>query len=323
MTEIQPVVIYEWHTWDGFVLLNMLPHATRVTAQIGETAADVLDRTGIERGWFAFHTTLTDSRRLPLDRPRLCEELRARGIKVINGAATDISKRRVQQTCIDLGLNSVLASRDGDPDETLIVKTNSNFGAEPESHLTPEQRALLSLKEHSSSLFGYQNYQVLPRKSVAPEFWDAPDLTIERYISNAGDIFYRTYLCRNRLVISRVVDPALFKKMPPGIPRISWFVDLTRNQIVAGPTDLPLPAEIARAVPVFAGAFGADFCALDVVQDDAGRCYIIDANVTPWWGPTGHSDLIAFLATGLNHEPSVCDRSALQLGASGRFSLSI
>src|SRR5579872_1855871 len=46
---------------------------------------------------------------------------------------------------------------------------------------------------------------------------------VERHIRNRENIFYRNYLLRDKLLVSRVIDPSPIQKMPLGIARESWF----------------------------------------------------------------------------------------------------
>src|SRR5207247_1498186 len=135
------------------------------------------------------------------------------------------------------------------------------------------------------------------RKDVADRVWSTEHLVVERFVTNRTDRFYRVYLAGNAVVVSRVIDRSLFKKMPVGIPRESFYFAADRT-----PFEGAAPAEVAR-VAVHANRFAEvahmDFGALDVVTDDEGALCVIDANGTPHWGAGGHPELLTYLADGL------------------------
>ena len=68
-----------------------------------------------------FNLDLSYTVRFPQERDRLVSELRARGIDVWNANATDMRKSRMQQVCRSTGLPSVFTTRDGDPDEIILL----------------------------------------------------------------------------------------------------------------------------------------------------------------------------------------------------------
>lgn len=270
-------------------------------ATVGETAADVVARLPEQATGFAFHINLTRSACLPVDRGVLVERLAATGIRPINAELVDISKRTVQRLCAEAGLPSAVASRDGDPNELLVVKTDCNYQAIKERSLSPDQRAAIGYDDLPHELLGHRPYEYLVtcRKDVANRVWSAEYLVVERFVTNRSDRFYRVYVAGNAVVVSRVVDRSPFKKMPVGIPRESFYfaADLT-------PVEGAAPAEVARvAVHAnrFAEAAHMDYGALDVVIDDEGGLFVIDANGTPHWGAGGHPKLLAYLADGLAH----------------------
>jgi hypothetical protein len=250
---------------------------------------------------FVFHVNLTRTSRVPLDRPALVEALRARGITVRNAQLTDISKRWVHELCARAAAPAPVATRDGDPDERLLVKTNYNYHGRREAELTVAQREMLGYDApHDVPNRQDTQYRLVPRREVPDAVWTSPHWVVERYIANAAHRFHRVYISGDAMVVSRVFDPSTFKKMPEGIDRESVYLtvsDAVRTS--AAPDDMTavgaLCARVARAADV-------DYGAIDVVSDDHGTYYVIDINTTPHWGDGGHPTLLAYLGTGLAGE---------------------
>src|SRR4051794_38775580 len=109
------VTVYEHRAWNGFLLPAALPGARRLTANLGESARDVLSSVPDTCDVFVFHINLTLSARVPFGRDTLIDELTARGVTVWNAGILDISKRAVQRSCARAGVGSVVAPADGDP----------------------------------------------------------------------------------------------------------------------------------------------------------------------------------------------------------------
>lgn len=122
------VYVYEWNAWEDFLLSRMFPDATRLKANVDDDHEDVLAQISNDCEWFIFHINLTDTAQIPRGRNELCAHLSNRGVKNVNERLINISKRRVQQACKELGLKTTIASRSGPPGERLIVKTNLNYG---------------------------------------------------------------------------------------------------------------------------------------------------------------------------------------------------
>jgi hypothetical protein len=311
------IYVYEWNAWEYFLLPAALPGARRIPAHPGENYTDVAARVQGDGGTFIFHLNLTETSRIPAGRVELCEHLRARGARVLNGRVTDISKRALQDTCRRAGLRTVAAARAGAPDDTLIVKSNLNYGGLGESWLTADDRLKVGLKDAPrwpdydagssegergrEDVLEVPSYRILPRCEVGPDVWDSADLVVENYVGNSRDLFYRVHLLGGHVVISRVFDAAPIKKFPPGIQRDDWHFVIPKSAFVKGVAGLPAPTDLVEDVLVLCRSMGLDFGALDVVQDDAGAFYIVDVNSTPWWGKVEAEDeaMIRFLGSGL------------------------
>jgi len=286
------------NTSPAYLASHLFPGATRIRANIGEDAGELLERLPFMPERFLFNVALTDLRNVPLRRGELVARLRERGAWVINEGVTDVSKRAVQDHCERIGLPTTRATREGSPDELVVVKTDWNCAGSGENLLDHEQRARIGLSDTPTAAWT-PDYPVIPRREVAEEVWASADFFVERYVANAGDVCYRTYRFGDRLVVSRAVDAEPLKRMPEGIPREDFFFSLTGGDPVlveADGDDTPL--ELAREVAHFCRTLRLDYGALDVVLDDEGRHYIVDVNNTPVWGDTGHLDIVEFLAAG-------------------------
>lgn len=294
---MKSLCIYEWRSWRDFLLPMVFPDATRLRANLGETSSDLLNRLPPRTEAFAFYVNLTDTRRTPLRRSAFSRALRARGIRILNEHVTDISKHRVQGVCAQAGLRQTIASRAGNPDEILIVKSNANYGGEKEEFLNTSQRRTLDLAPRPRSILRHDGYLIVPRRDVSPEHWRSRQTIVERFIDNRYDVFYRAHKVLDAMIVSRMVNPAGIKKMWRHIPRINWNLRLPELTPIKGPR--PAPAHVIRAVSRFCTAFALDVGSIDVLEDDQGECYVIDVNASPFWGETHYSHMLRFLAGGL------------------------
>jgi len=296
------VYIYEWNAWEDYLLPVMFPDATRLKTNLHDDHENVIAQFSSDSGAFIFHINLTETAQIPRGRNELCAHLSNRGFTVVNGRLIDIAKRRVQQTCKELGLNTTISPRSGPPGEMLIIKTDLNYGGLSEHELTPAERLHLKI-DHVASPVSSETpvYNILPRAEVRSSTWESPEYVVERYIQNSSNFFYRVHLLRKHMVVSRVVDDALVKKFPAGLSREDWYLVMPANEFVNTDSRTSVPAKLVNDVIKFSEGIGLDFGAIDVVQDDEENFYIVDVNSTPWWGEVEECDqeLIRFLAAGL------------------------
>jgi hypothetical protein len=295
------VTLYVYRSWYRYLLPACLPGAVPLRARFGETAEDVLARLDPACSMFVFHINLTQSSRVPLDRTVLVEGLRARGIAVRNAQLTDISKRRLHEICARIGAASPRASRDGDPDEHLVLKTTYNYHGLRETLLTVEERELLGYDSpHDVPRREDAEYAIVARRDVPDALWTSPHWVVERYITNAAHRFHRVYVAGDAMVVSRAFDPSTFKKMPEGIERTSFYMtvgDVRRAPAI--PDDIAAVGALCARIAI---AEEVEYGALDVVSDDRGAYYVIDINATPHWGDGGHPTLLSYLGAGLERE---------------------
>jgi hypothetical protein len=286
--ESAEVVVYNHSRWSGYLLQRLLPQSHKITSRPGDTSDRILSFVGEGCSVFIFHVDLTFARGRPLDRQLLCAALRERGIRVLNSAVVDISKRRLQADCDRIGLPTTLAEPCGAPDELLIVKTDLNYGGVPELVTEcPEGRPTEPC-----------DYRVLPRRELQAGLWERPELAIERFIDSEDGRLYRCAVLGARRVWSVFASPMKVKRVP------------TDQTLVIGEGEVPRSARCA--VDSFAMAYGRDFGAFDVLIGLDGLAYLIDFNATPVWGagPLGALTMLAeeVVDHGSSHSSSISSR---------------
>jgi hypothetical protein len=289
------LVIYEWDAWQPFMLVRMVPEAIRLTARLGETADEVLQRLPPSVDAFAFHLDMTSTAHMPAGRDALVGALTARGVVALNAAVTDISKVQVQAQCRAFGLPTAAADPEGDPAEQVIVKTNLNFGGRGERELLAGGLAMAGSARLSSVMTDWTGYQVVPREQVPAAWWHDPTLVIERFIDNRSHHLYRVNFVGDRAVILRLTNPHPIKKIRNSTARLDVYcrVDDLRRGWVTG-----IDQSVARATAHYLDRSGMDFGALEIIPDDAGRAFIIDVNST-CYGSIMNLRMLAYLRRGL------------------------
>jgi hypothetical protein len=298
------VAIYEWRAWDSYLIQAVFPQAHPIAAQIGESSSDLLARLPPGSRFVIFHIGLTQSGSLPVGRSELPQRLADKGILVLNADCHDYSKRRVQQACRNCGLPVATANEEGDPDQLVIIKTDWNYGGAHEQMLSLEEARILGLQVVTSpTIRSVLDYRVCARRQVPALMWSSPDLVIERYIGQGCPVVFRIYVLGERLVIETVVLYSIIKKIHAGAPRrILYFRAGVLMNIVndAGDCQVPdVPSRLLSDIDRFRGDIGMEFGAIDVLLDESGVPYIIDANATPFWSRRHDEDILRFLRLGL------------------------
>jgi hypothetical protein len=279
--------VYAWPTAKGYYAEAVVPRVRNLRAKPRETAQAVLHRLKRDTTGFLFHLDLTDTCNFPQERERLVEELRTRGIRVWNAGLTNISKRAVHGTLRRLSLPSVLADRQGDAGERLMVKTDRNYGGRSEQWLSSRDRRALKLEGGSAVIGGAFEYRVMTRDEVPVSWWDDPELVIERFVENQEQRLHRVHVVLNRFAFWSGVSSLVIKKIRDCTDTREYFLR-------RGESHPDLPAALLRTVYQYTETFAMDFGAVDLVPDDAGCFYVIDANSTPWRG-TESPERMAFL----------------------------
>ena len=287
-TSLDPVSLdetfvgYEWHAWDDFLIGHLVPDATVISASVTQPLQAILEAVPDTARTFLCHLDCTLTTNFPTCRPRLFEALDERGVRVLNRSVSDISKRTLQDACSELGINTAAASRSGDPEETLIVKSNLNFGGKNEAFLTPEDRALLGIHELPTPIKGPYKYPVLCRRDITEEWWSNDSLMIERYVRNKRNLYYRCWLFLDRIVLVEMHNTKDVKKMGDSRLTRHWTFsqdgDAVRNLSSAA-----CPELLLGALTRYRTMVQLDYGTIDIVIDDEDEPYIIDVNTTPYF----------------------------------------
>jgi hypothetical protein len=244
--------------------------------QSGEDPAHVASRVPGVAGFFLPHIDTTFLGRVMPGLSELVRILRARGVAVVNGGVTNISKRALQHFLKNIGLPTLAASRSGDPSELIIKKTNANCGG-----LADERFAAANPHIIPRKLVVRDEYVVQRRGDIEASDWTRSSHVFERYVANESGRFYRAYVLGRRIVISESASSGVVKKMGYGLPRTSRFFVRTGSTIRSHVACAASPAcQVAR----FAAAAQLNFGALDLVEDRNGVVFICDVNITPFWG---------------------------------------
>jgi hypothetical protein len=208
----------------------------------------------------------------------LIDNLLSAGRIVVNQRAVDLRKSTIQRICAELSLPTTRTTSRGRPDELVVVKTTLNSFGAAERRLPQNLRDELGVS-CPDTVISQRGYRVIPRVDVPDQWWSEPALTIERFVANRSDVYYRVYVCRDKVAIACAHRPGRIKKMVCGATRYVQFVNLSDlNESVQLDVAFPI-----RPVARFLESIGLDFGTLDVVRDDQSTFCIIDANTTPYW----------------------------------------
>lgn len=244
---------------------------TKIRAKVQQDNKEIL--TLVKKpGYFIFHVNLTNTTKFYTDKQKLIHELIKRNVKPVNGFIEDISKTYIQNCCQFLSINNVVT--DIQPNETVIIKSNFNFNNIPETRLTQEEKNKLGI------CFDIQNqpYTIIKYKDVNTKEV-LSNSVIERFIENKENLFYRVYKFFNYYVISEVKDVNKIKKMPSGITRTSYCFNVNENLYKE-----TCFCSILEQTEKLSHFIHLDYGTFDVVKSDNNQFYIIDVNLTPFWG---------------------------------------
>lgn len=287
-------IVCEWRAWEQYLVRELLPEIEPVSVDEDATADALVERvlrTRRDQDTVLLHFDTSHPGRVPRARSEFIARLRAEGLRVWNGAVEDITKRSVQRHNARCGLPTTAASREGAPDERVIVKSNLNAYGIPESLLPGASRTPITGRE----------YPVMERAAVPDAWWHDERLFVERFIENAEGRFFRFYVAGETCVLSSGTSSAVVRRIHQDAPHVNF---LLRLSLVDGPELAahmePYEVKAFAAAVAFTRSFGLDYGSLDLVMDGAGVVYVIDANATPWSGQgTADAQLVAHLRRGL------------------------
>ncbi len=176
-------IIYDFRSNPGFVLREIFPEAVIIPGGIKENYRRLLKSLPGDTKIFSYHLDITDFSKFPNKRTRFNERLKKRGITILNGGVTNISKQNIQALFQLNGINSTRAPQEGDAEELLIIKSDCNHGANTERSLSEKERRALKLPDIEETIPKPLDYSVMKRRDVDPAMWRRPGIIIERYIS--------------------------------------------------------------------------------------------------------------------------------------------
>ncbi|MBW2416111.1 MAG: hypothetical protein JRG76_16560, partial [Deltaproteobacteria bacterium] len=186
-----PLVVYQWRAWGGFLVNKIAPDAVMIEASPDDHADRIIERLPATPGAFLFHINSSLTEAFPVERRKLISALRDRGWIPCNDAVVDIRKRAIQERLGVNGCRSVSATRQGAPDDLMVVKSDYNYGGRHERTLSEESRAALGLEQLPPSWMNGENYLAIPRAEVAEEWWNDASLTVERFVGNRDGHYFR------------------------------------------------------------------------------------------------------------------------------------
>lgn len=267
------LAIYHKFTNQNF-LINHLFSCYEIESSVRETNSNILSKIINNTKYFIFHITISNTKNYFINKQELLDQLSINNIKLINSNLSDITKRHIQKQCIDLNINNVVNNiRDTDQ---VIIKSNYNFNNINEYRLSKQEKNILSI---NLDIMPFEYIITTKNKICKYDInLENDSITIEKFIQNDQDLFYRAYKLFNKLVISEVTDKKRIKKMPIGIYRKNYFVDLTEDN--AGHKFESIIDQINK----LSLSMNIDFAAFDIVMSNDHEFYIIDINNTPHWG---------------------------------------
>ncbi|MBY8961785.1 hypothetical protein KJK34_03360 [Flavobacterium sp. D11R37] len=289
------IYTYQWMSGEGFLFPSIFNTSKIIEGKIGHKTSEIIDQINSSQGYFLFHINLTYTNYFFEDRKVLIEALLNKNLVPINANITNTTKRNIQELCKKNKINTVSAKEEGDLNELLIIKTDYNYAGISESKLTSSEKKKLQIIDSSHPLDIY--YKIMPRKNVEKGVWYDSSLVVEKFINNKQNLFYRVHKLFNHLVVTEMVDSNLIRKVPDGLPVLNYYYDLDIdytqdknflrfNSIITQIQKLSIDAEI-------------DYAAFDVVKSDNDNYYIIDINLTPYWGYTDNQTMFNFIFNAL------------------------
>jgi hypothetical protein len=295
-----PVAVLEWRAWNGFLLSHVLgENAVRIeTDPFREFPSAGFDRLCDSFPTVCFQINLSVRHRLPLRIRDLTDRLEKRGVYVVNGLVQDIRKSTLHAHLEAIGLSSAKATRSGDADEVLFVKTNLNYGGELERWVPAEDLAAGGLEHLVSNDIGAYQYQAVARGEIEEGIWTDPSIVVEKYVTNDENSFYRVYFSGGQVIIVKAFSQGVIKKLSGDSRDTNFVTDL--ESLKAGTDGLEISKTLRHDVATFVELTPVEFGCIDIVHDGREHHYIIDLNLTPYAGTRAHDPFLTnFLRMGI------------------------
>jgi hypothetical protein len=277
------VFAYNWSPWDDFLLAAVVPWASVIPAAVGDAVDEICSHVRRAPSLFIFHIDCTLTARFPIHRVELLHALVSQGVVLLNSDVTDISKRALHRACRSCSLPCPIAMVDGAPDDLLIVKSNLNCGGTAELELQPQEREFTT------------GYPVLRRSEVPQSWWSDDLFVIEHFIENRDQAWLCLYVLGNRAVLSRAINPNRIKKVAPWLPNENWCF-MFDGRFDGCPSEYLSAVQSCRSI---CKVMGLEFGSFDIMYDDVGTFYVVDANSTPYWS-IFQNELVDYLRCGLD-----------------------
>ena len=128
-----------------------------------------------------------------------------------------------------------------------------------------------------------------------------PDLAIERYTGNSLGRFARLYVAGDNHVLCTDRSGALVRRMNNAADRYDYLLDRA-NMVDPRLGELLPDSAVAAGLAALAViiAMGIDYGAIDLVEAEDGTSYVVDVNLTPYWGQGGEDlRILKHLRAGL------------------------
>jgi hypothetical protein len=294
------VGVLEWRAWNGFLLGHVLgENAVRIeTDPFREFPSAEFDRLCDSFPTVCFQINLSVRHRLPLRIRDLTDLFEKRGVYVVNGLVQDIRKSTLHAHLEAIGLSSAKATRSGDADEVLFLKTNLNYGGELERWVPAEDLTAGGLEHLVSNDIGAYQYQAVARGKIEEGIWADPSVVVEKYVTNDENSFYRVYFSGGQVIIVKAFSQGVIKKLSGDSRDTNFVTDL--ESLKAGTDGLEISETLRHDVATFVELTPVEFGCIDIVHDGREHHYIIDLNLTPYAGTRAHDPFLTnFLRMGI------------------------
>lgn len=293
MSKANALLVYHWRAWRGFLVSHMVAEYCQLEAGYHDNFDTIARFLTPNIKAVLPQINLTDASGFPKHKNALLNSIEQQGIKVLNRQTDNITKHHLHQILQQAGLRCAKASKHGDPDQQLFLKTNLNWGGELERRL-PAELVPRFYDEANVVIPHWDQYQLKARQHIPEHYWDHPEVVIENYIHNEQQRFFRVYGFGCAIVVVQAFNPALIKKI----------INHERDQNFCCYRDeLPrgiagLPDDLMAQITGFVQACPLDYFCLDIVHN-ATEYVIIDLNLTPYSGLHEHTSRAAdFLREG-------------------------
>jgi len=300
-----PLVVLEYHTWQGFAIQVLQPRALPLRLRPGEAAARVLADVPDRARAVVMHVDASRTDGFIAGASALWDALRDREVHVLNAAATDIRKSTLHARCEALGVPSARTTREGAPDERVIIKTNLNSGGEPERVLVRLVKGFAHEFAHelNAGMRWASEYRVCRRDEVPAAVWTDATLVVERFISNPDGVYYRVHTVGRATCVAEIWNTNDIKKGTTDVVRrVNHFYWATADGDEAVGPSHETAARVAALVRRVHHAMGIEYGAADCVMDGVtGSLVVVDANKTPGAGSMAkRPDLVEHLRRGFD-----------------------